>query len=101
MYTPRRAEGRLALRNCHGLPFVAPWNGPPSPSPPPALGKYSGQAVANTLLTQWRGGGDRGGAEEGRERKAEGKVVRQPKRETRGVQDLALAHVPQPFFGVF
>lgn len=53
---PRASRVCLALRNCHGFPLCRfaekrglEW--PAIPSLPPALGKYSGQAVANTLLT--------------------------------------------------
>lgn len=52
MYTPGQAEavwhsGTVMCFLCAGLEW------PAIPSLPPALGKYSGQAVANTLLTQW------------------------------------------------
>lgn len=49
MYAPGRAEPVWHLRTVMGFLCVGlEW--PAIPSLPPALGKYSGQAVANTLL---------------------------------------------------
>lgn len=52
MYTPGLAEAFWHLGTVMGF-LCAGLEWPTIPSLPLALGKYSGQAVANTLLTQW------------------------------------------------
>lgn len=59
MYTLGRTESVWHLGS-HGFPLCRflrcmAWICLPSPSLPPALGKYSGQAVANTLSSPWWG----------------------------------------------
>lgn len=110
MCTPGRAESVWHLGS-HGFPLWPFWREAwlgkdcHSLSQPPALGKYSGQAVANTLSSPWRGhdycgwenvqpwwkAGERVG----------GGLVCQPKLELRGAQGFVLARVPKLSFWSF
>lgn len=107
MCTPGRAESVWHLGTVLGFPLCrfwgsVAWNGPPSPSLPPALGRYSGQAVANALLAAVSPRRLRGrrtssrtevvGVEE--DRKA-GQIGRQGE-----FRIFVLAHVPEPSFPV-